>query len=845
VTAQVADLDRWTYVGHCRSWAPDGPYEVAFDSETAQVRVKACAPNVLRVWCDPRGLFRRKYPSFAVECEDLSPVPLRLADCGDYVELHTGTLVVRAEKAPFRISFWNKNGELLTAQAPDKALGWSSAGEMGAWHIMAPDEAFWGLGEKREDFNKRGQRIYHWGTDLYQPDAFSPPEGEGRWYGAMPHFISSRGYSILFDNTSRTCFDFGKTDPTCYFFGSLLPAPGGELVYYLIYGPFPKAILKTFTDMVGKPFLPPLYALGNSQSWWGDAWYQEHIEDCARTYRQKRIPCDLMWACLEWYQGAFDPAEWNYETFPDPRGLVDRLHADGFRFAVYDQPCLPIHSPSAQVAREKGYFVTDAAGGVSCVDWPWGGQCGLIDFFNPEARVWWGSLHDHLAELGVDVFWLDMNEPAVSSSDWVFHNESGGEKGTLAELHNVYALLHNRAMFDWYRRAYPGRRPFLLSRSFFPGSHRYAAVWSGDTHSSFEHLRSQPRMGLSMGLSGFLMWGHDIGGYAFSDPDEELFIRWIEFAALCPLHRFHHTWAFPSPLTVDDHGAGPNFPWRYGAEDVARTYITLRQRLLPYLYSCVADAAVGTGLEAGEGSGGSGIPVMRAMVLEYPEDTATYGLDEQFMCGPSLLVAPVLERGASTKQVYLPSGTWYDYYSDAQYVGPATIECDAPLDRLPLFAAGGAIIPMAPAMQHVGERPVDPLTVEIYPPVRGERSVFVLYEDDGETELYRTGGFCTTRFECAVSSALGQQMISLRIGARAHGVSGYQPPPRDYWLRFHACGCSGLRVSLDGTQLPRLETLDGASGRSPGWCLEPDTGVCTVVVADSGKETTVEVVHAC
>ena len=169
-------------------------------------------------------------------------------------------------------------------------------------------------------------------------------------------------------------------------------------------------------------------------------------------------------------------------------------------------------------------------GATVTVNWPWGGESGLVDMFNPEARDWWARLHDHVVDAGADCWWIDMNEPAVDKKEWVFHNEFGGEHGSNAEMHNVYALMHGKTMYEWFQRVYPNRRPFLLSRSYFPGSHRYAAVWSGDTHSKFEWLRFQPRLGLNMGLSGYLLWGHDIGGYWFGNPDEELFKRWIEFA---------------------------------------------------------------------------------------------------------------------------------------------------------------------------------------------------------------------------------------------------------------------------------------------------------------------------
>jgi len=814
----------WHFMGECDSYTQDYTNQVTFHCGSARLRVKACAPQVIQVWCAPEGHFRRKYPSFSVQHEDLAATQLQVSDQGSYIQMETEALVVKAHKAPLRLYFYDRQGHLLTNHSPQKGLGWSDAGEMAAWHDLPPGECFWGLGEKREDFNRRGQRIIHWGTDLYQPDEFSPAEGEGRWYGADLHFLSSRGYSIFFDNTSRTCFDFGKTEAEVYSFGSLAPGQGGEMIYYLIHGPTPKAMIKTYTDLVGKPFFPPQYALGNGQSWWGDDWYQADIEACAQTYRDKAIPCDIMWTCLEWYLDSFAPSAWNYTTFPDPQGMIERLHRAGFKVALYDEPSLPMKSDDARTAQEKGYLLSNASGEVVTVKWPWGGESGLVDFFNPQARQWFAHLHDHLAEVGADCWWLDMNEPAVSSHQWVFHNEFGGEKGNLAEMHNVYALVNNQTMYDWYRQACPNRRPYFLSRSYFSGSHRYAAVWSGDVHAHFDWLRFQPRLGLSMGLSGFTFWGHDIGGYSFGNPDEELFKRWIEFAAFCPLHRFHHT------STFDEKDALPNFPWRYGAEEVSRRYVTLRERFIPYFYSCIADTILGTGLEPDLGAGGSGSPLMRAMVVEYPEDEATFSIDDQFLCGPSLLVAPVLERGARSRQVYFPAGNWYDYLDNQVYQGPIRAEVAAPLDRLPIFIRAGAILPMMPAMQYIGEKPLDPLTLDIFPLTHPGSSFFVLYEDDGESFDYQSGAWCTTRYECAVQSG----RVELAIGARQQGAAGFIPAPRSYWLQFHNVHLAGLAVSLDGKPLTSCAAASELASQSAGWFLDKANGVCTVKIPDTG-----------
>lgn len=811
----------WTYIGNCTSYSGGGTSELTFTCGTPKVRVKACAPNVIKVWCESSGTFSRNYNSFAIQNEALNPVNLTVTDNGTYYEFATSEVKVRAYKQPFRLQFYDISTNLLTKNTSGKGMGWSSTSEVGVWNDLPSDEHFWGLGEKKESFDKRGQKIYQWAVDLGGADSLAPADGEGRWYGANPHFLSSKGYSIYFDNTSRTCFDMGKSVSSEYSFAALDPAPGGEMIYYLIYGPTPKKIVKTFTDMTGKSFFPPKWALGNGQCHWG--YKQTDILNVASTYRSKNIPCDIMWADIEWYKEYCTPRAWNPTNFPDPQTMLNTLTSSGFKMGVIDDPNVTSSAADYTTGNSNGYFVKGGSGTTSTVSWPWGGTSGVVDFFNPSARTWWGGLHNHLVTEGVDCFWCDMNEPARYNMDWNFYNESGGSRGNLYEMHNAFAQMHHKTIFDWFK-SYANRRPFILTRSFFTGSHRYAAPWSGDTSSDWNTITFHIRMGTSFALSGFNFWAFDIGGFS-GNPTDDQFKRWVELAAFSPLHRFHY-----------QIGSGPQEAWSHNAEAISKKYITQRERLIPYFYSCAADSIIGTGLETGYGSGGTGFPLMRAIVLEYPNDQTAYTLDSEFMCGPNFLVAPVTVS-ATTKQVYFPQGDWYDYSNGRTvYTGPQTITYQAPIDVLPTFAKAGAIIPMMPEMQYVGQVAINPLTLDIFPLRSNGTSSFILYEDDGDTFGYQSGAYCTTKYECTVNqnSSTSQQTTTLKLNARQQGSTGYNPGSRNYMLQFHSSNLGGLSVTKDGSALTKYSTKAALDAAASGWFIDTPTEICYVKYADTG-----------
>jgi len=335
-------------------------------------------------------------------------------------------------------------------------------------------------------------------------------------------------------------------------------------------------------------------------------------------------------------------------------------------------------------------------------------------------------LHRAYTDNGIAGIWTDMNEPADfvdqtggNQRDVVSYDE--GENSTHAKNRNVFALLMARATYEGLMRLQPDRRPFVITRAGYAGVQRWSTMWTGDTMSTWDALALNVPMFTTLGLSGQPFVGSDVGGF-IGRADGEFLVRSYQIGFLAPFFRNHHA--------VDGYDQEP---WRFGTyyEDIIRKYLKLRYQLLPFLYTTL------------EESHRTGVPLFRPLMLNYQDDPNTYNLDDQFMIGSDLLVAPIVKADITSRRVYLPKGTWYDFWTNKKYTGGTMIRVEAPLESVPMFVRGGAIIPTGPEMKYVGEKPVDPITFAIYPDENGFAATR-LYEDDGSSPAYQRGVFRRT-----------------------------------------------------------------------------------------------------
>lgn len=756
-----------------QSWSFD-PDRAALtvDFGGPRLAVTALTPHIIRVRFAADGSFAPRRPWAVTRPEkDFPPAAARLAESEQALALDAGAFSAVIDRESGRVSFRDPRGWIFCAdlQPPDLRPG-------GGFRLVkhtAPEEHFYGFGQRAGPLEKSLRRMENWTTDPARPHG----EGVDPLYIAVPLYQSVQPprsgeesglvYGLYLNSTFRSSFDLNEAGRM------VLQAEGGELDYYVFYGPSPAGVSAGIAELLGTMPLPPRWALGFHQSRWsyGD---EKTVRAIAAGFRRRGLPCDCIHLDIDYMRG-YRVFTWNQERFPDPARMAADLAAQGFHLTAIVDPGVKV-DPEFDVYREgleRGCFVAGPDGEpVKAYCWPdlsvW------PDFARPEVRRWWGQLQARLVNCGVRGIWNDMNEPATFSRPF---SEGGGQVGTLpedavqgppdqraahAEVHNLYASGMAQASYEGLRELLGDERPFVLCRSGFAGLQRWTASWMGDNHAWWSHLEMALPQLLNMGLSGQPFVGVDVGGFN-ANASPELYARWIQAGMLFPFYRVH-----------SEMNTGPHEPWAFGeeVEEIARCYLRLRYRLLPYLYSLFEQASR------------TGAPILRPLLYHFPWDEQTYHLHDQVMLGPWLMAAPVYQPGRRHRTVYLPAGEWYDLWTEERLRGPATILAPAPLDRLPLYIRAGAVLPLGPEMQHTGEKPLDPLTWEVFP---GEGE-FSLYEDDGLTYGYARGELARTRLRQHLDPA----GLTLEWDAKE---GDYRPPEREAIVRVH--GVDRLPPGLD------------------------------------------------
>jgi alpha-glucosidase len=729
-----------------------------FQSGQGTLTVTPLADDIIRVRFTTAATFGRDY-SYAVVNHDWPTPTATAAITPQTTTLSTASLKVMVQYSPLRITFADRAGELLDADDSDRGLSFAGT-EFRLAKQLRDDEHVYGFGEKTGRLDKRGAKLggYNyvmWNSDTPAYDASTDP-----LYVGVPFFMVARhgrSHGIFLDNTWRSFFDVGREQPGLLTFG----ADGGDVDYYFINGPDPKQVIERYTALTGRMSLPPLWSLGYHQCRY--SYYPEaRVRLLADTFRVKQIPADTLWLDIHYLDG-YKPFTWDPERFPDPKKMIADLRAEGFRLVTIldgHPPVLPGYAPY-DTGMAGGHFVKRPDGKVYAGPvWPSQAEkhpapSVFPDFTRPATRAWWGSLYQSLLDVGVAGIWNDMNEPAVFDYpsgtmplDTVFDND--GQPATGRQMHNVYGQLMSRSTFEGLGRLRPDERPFVLTRASFAGGQRYAALWTGDGTADWASLRQSVSMLLGLGVSGFPFVGSDIGGFVRM-PSAELCTRWLQFGVFSPFMRMHTEFGLPDKEPW-------SFGWRY--EAINKRAIELRYELLPYLYQAMQQASA------------TGVPALRPLFLEFPQDERTAQMDDEFMFGSDLLVAPVLWEGAEQRDIYLPAGEWFDYWTGQQYHGGTDIHLAVTLDSIPMFVRGGAFIFRQSVVQHTGQMSGHPLRVLVAPASQSEAEY---YEDDGASLNYRKGDSVTRRFH----QIRNDQSVTIEIGAP---VGAYRPAQRDLIL---------------------------------------------------------------
>ena len=751
------------------------------------LRVTSAMEGVLRVRLDPDGRFPRD-ASWAVTAEAHAVDGLAIKDeCASAV-LTAGNLRASVEKGTLAVSFLDADGRVILADSEDRPVAF--VGEaFTVWKTMPQDELYFGLGDKPGALSRRDGAFTNWNTD-----AFKWQESTDPLYKSIPFFMGlrkGRAYGLFLDDPWRSFFDFGKQSPGALAFG----AEGGLLDYYFFAGPTPKDVVKAYAALTGTAPLPARWTLGYQQSRWSYP-SEARVREVARTLREKGIPADAIYLDID-YQRGNRPFTVDRDKFPTFTGMVKDLAARGIKVVTI----VDLH-----IKREPGYAPYDSgvAGdhfikkpdGSAYVGEVWPGDCVFPDFTLSRTRAWFGGLYKDFVDAGVRGFWNDMNEPAIfKRADKtmpldVVHRLDDGTTVSHRAAHNVLGMQNVRATYEGLLRLKPDQRPFVLTRAAYSGAQRYAATWTGDNSSSWNHMRVSVGQVLNLGLSGYPDVGVDIGGFVGS-PDAQLLTRWMELGAFMPIFRNH---------AIKD--SADREPWVDGPEHEAirKRYIELRYRLLPYIYAGMEEASR------------TGVPLLRPIFFEYPQYPVIENDGEEFLFGSDLLVAPKLYERTDAYEVELPTATasdgpWFNFWTGLA-VEKTKFRIAPPLDTLPVYARPGAIIPLQPVVQSTDEKPAGPLEVRVYP---GSDCRGRLYWDDGETFGYKKGGFLSADLACRQERGA----VTVRVAARH---DGYAPWWKAVDYRVYGAPRSPSRVLVNGAER-RDWTYEEAS-RSVGVRLE-------------------------
>jgi alpha-glucosidase len=789
-------IDPFNQLGEIRSYQ-QVDNALILEGDQAHLAILPLTDRIIRVRLAPGGAFASRR-SWAVARPDavFPGASWALGTTDDTLLIRTGSVAVWIARDTGAIVFLDTAGREFCADAA--GMQWHADGRVECAKRIEDGEHFYGFGERTGPLDKLGHELINWTTDQYRYGTGTDP-----LYIAIPTLLALRPgltYGVFFNNTWHSRFDIGATQTGSW----QMQAAGGELDYYLVYGPTPAEVLAGFGEILGTMPLPPRWALGYHQSRWSYA-SAEEARVLAAEFRRRDIPCDAIHLDIDHMDG-YRNFTWNPTRFPDPRALAADLHDLGMHIVAIVDAGVKADPDYAVYADgiERDMFLRQANGEVFH-GYVWPDDSVFADFLRPDVRAWWGRQQRALTDLGIDGIWNDMNEPTVFALPF---SQGGGSPGTLpldapqgpadehtthAEVHNLYGSNMAQASHEGLRQA-RGERPFVLTRAGYAGIQRWSACWMGDNMSRWDHLEMAMPQLINMGLSGVPFVGVDIGGF-YGNASGELFARWMQFGALAPFARGHST-----------AGTQRHEPWCFGpaVEAICRDYLKLRYRLLPYIYTLFWDASQ------------SGAPVLRPPLYHFPDDPDTYQIHDQPMLGPWLMAAPIYQPGRRHRHVYLPAGRWYDWWTDAAIDGPAHLLADAPLERMPLYVRAGAIIPSGPELRYTAERSLDPLTLDLFP---GDGS-FTLYEDDGTSFGYAQGLFCTTGYQLRAAA----DRLSLTIGAR---TGAYTPPPRRLVLNIHAIGERAARqhpgaVYDAGRRLLTLQLEDDGQTRRLDFALEQD-----------------------
>jgi alpha-glucosidase len=740
---------------------------VEFKCTGSVVRLEICRDDIFRIIMSPTGKFKPDEHNVVIKY-DWPVNDFTVKDKRNYIAVKTGRMEIRAVKSPFRFDFYDLNGKAVNKDWKEGSMGFRGD-EVICKKELTETDHFFGLGQRYEKSDLRGMKNTCLVTREYTP---------------VPFFLGTDGYGIFFHNTWTSTFDF-----TCnpYSFS----APGsGELDYYFLYGPDFKHIITQYSKITGLSPLPPKWAFGLFFSRWDepvDGWNyrQEGQEGMLRTLKAARDvwdwpldgirvhskgPLQSFYACpnTSW-------PDLGWGAFPAVDTFVQKLHDMHIHPLFWEAPGVTGNCKMYDEALKNNYLLLKDGKPLNVEFGYLQAPGGMVDFMNPAARKWWGEYHYYMADFGSDGVAGDWADEKL-----IRNTVSPSTGQSSSEFLNIYSLLFNQASWEAYRERRPDKRCINFGLVYWAGGQRYPMQGTQDSHAAGKNIYGEMMGCINLGLSG-------IPFRTFTDNVSRSILPGLPLARLSQ----YLSLTVAGERTLCTITGNEMADWNY------RYYARLRYRLMPYIYTYAREATQ------------TGTPLIRALVLENQKDTSTYNAYCEYLMGRDILMAPLWSDTTFYRDIYLPAGKWFDFFSDTIYNGNQVITYHAPIDKVPIFVKAGAIIPMAPDNQHYIDEIKSPVTIHIYP--AGSTSC-ELYEDDGETYDYEKSIFSITTFTC--KEAVNELIIKKDAPA---GI--YKIPERAHVFCIHQK--SGIKeVIKEGHPLPMFTSEHDFDAASEGFMSE-------------------------
>ena len=689
------------------AWADFGEYEghefdgntLTISSTEGRLRITAVDDAAFEVHYVGDGV--KQLPSFALAPQDRE-FSTAVAETDGTLTIMIDGITAVVDKSSVRVSFF-RDGEALVEEehgyfAHETVRGFRFALEDG--------EKILGGGQRVLGMDRRGHRM-----PLYNKASYGYETHAEQMYYSLPAIMSSDKYIIVFDNSANGWLDIGKTDADVLAFEAM----GGRTSYIVIAGDTYPALIENYTDVTGKQPLPPRWAFGNFASRFGYH-SEKEVRDVVRRFKRTKIPLDTIIIDIYWFgpdiKGHMGKLDWDRNAFPDPEGMIADFRKQGIKTIVVTEPFILTTSDRWQDAVDNEALALDQDGAPKTFDFYFG-NTGLVDVFSDTARKWFWEPYEMLSEQGIAGTWGDLGEPEVHPGDSVHWLSDAGIKATGDEVHNAFGHTWTKMVYESQIARNPEVRPLIMMRAGFAGTQRYGIVpWTGDVKRSWGGLKPQVELSLQGGLFGLAYMHSDLGGFADGEEfDKELYLRWLQYGVFQPVYRPHaQEHIAPEPVFHDRE-----------TRRIARDYIRLRYRLLPYMYTLAWENST------------TGMPLMRPAFFEDEANPSLIDIKDSYFWGDAFFVAPVTDPGVKSVSTIIPPGAWFDFWTDERHEGGQLVNVPVTLETIPVLVRAGSFIPMTPDIRTTEDYSSKKLTLHYYTDESVSRSSGRMYEDDGKT----------------------------------------------------------------------------------------------------------------